>query len=392
MAVQGHLFHLELQSPPLMPSVFCQPVDIGGTQGPGLLDFPVWPILVPAADGFQVCYTDDEDFRDAYLARGFCGLDAAFRDQFDHDCRLQAVRVAPTVREEKLGRPKQTSQDGGSQKGKSRSSRKDQEESMFHTMFEPFSVFDYLSLPVPRFFMNAVRLVRPYVDKATRCTLTLFGVMCYISFLAMPVIALALLAVTGIVGAVILSLENLGLIKPGALDPPNPGRRVPATAKTSATAATAASTTSPMPRPRVAAAAADPTIATTTRRAATANHKDIYKANCDDDDDDVVGKEEPFELVPRMSSAKPASGEAYERGIATVESLRRRLLQLQQRKQQQQQQQQQQQRNVRIFAPGYSPHGWDRVDSDDSDDEDENEDGTGGRDTPPSWGSFAAEA
>ncbi|AEO55004.1 hypothetical protein MYCTH_2298331 [Thermothelomyces thermophilus ATCC 42464] len=385
MAVQGHLFHFELQSPPFMPSVFCQPVGIGGPQGPGLLDFPVWPILVPAADGFRVCYTDDEDFRDAYLARGFCGLDAAFRDQFDHDCHRQAVHVAPTVREEKLGRPKQTSQDGGSQKGKSRSSRNDQEESMLQTMFEPFSVFDYLSLPVPRFFMNAVRLVRPYVDKLTRCTLTLFGVMCYISFLAMPVIALALLAVTGIVGAVILSLENLGLIKPGTLDPPNPGKRVPATAKISA----AAATTSPIPRPRVAAAAAaDPTMATTTRRAATANHKDIYKDNYDDD---VVGKEEPFELVPRMSSAKAASSEADESGIATVETLRRRL---QQRKLQQQQQQQQQQRNVRIFAPGYSPHGWDRVDSDDEDeDEDEDdEDGTSGRATPPSWSSFAAEA
>ncbi|KAL2165598.1 hypothetical protein VTG60DRAFT_4265 [Thermothelomyces hinnuleus] len=377
MAVQGHLFHFELQSPPLMPSVFCQPVGIGGPQGPGL-DFPVWPILVPAADGFQVCYTDDEDFRDAYLARGFCGLDAAFRDQFDHDCHRHAVHIAPTVREEKLGRSKQTSQGGVSQKGKSRSSRNDQEESMLQTMFEPFSVFDYLSLPVPRFFMNAVRLVRPYVDELTRCTLTLFGVMCYISFLAMPAIALVLIAVTGIVGAVILSLENLGLIKPGTLDPPNPGKRVPATARTSATAAT---TTSPMTRPRVAAAAADPTIATTTRRAATANHKDIYKDNYDDDD----GKEEPFELVPRMSSAKAASGEADESGIATVETWRRRL---QQRKQQQQQQQQQQ-RNVRIFAPGYSPHDWDRGDSDD---EDEDEDGTGGRATPPSWGSFAAEA
>jgi hypothetical protein len=80
-----------------MPTVFCHPVAIGGPVGVGL-DFPAWPILVPGREGdVQMCYTNDEQFRDTYLQRGFCGLDTSFRAQFDYECpEQQIIQVAPT--------------------------------------------------------------------------------------------------------------------------------------------------------------------------------------------------------------------------------------------------------------------------------------------------------
>ncbi|KAK4032285.1 hypothetical protein C8A01DRAFT_41280 [Parachaetomium inaequale] len=95
-------FYVRLQVPPVTPTTFCQPVALGGPGGRGL-EPAAWPILMPAKDGFQVCYTLDKKFRDTYLDRGFCGLDASFRDQFDHKCPEQVIHVAPTVREQGTG-------------------------------------------------------------------------------------------------------------------------------------------------------------------------------------------------------------------------------------------------------------------------------------------------
>lgn len=99
---RGHYAIVGIQEPPLLTAVFCQPIAIGGP-GAAQLDFPAWPILVPTSDGIQVCFTPDEEFRNTYLQRGFCGLDASFRDQFDHDydCSVPIIHVAPTVDEEK---------------------------------------------------------------------------------------------------------------------------------------------------------------------------------------------------------------------------------------------------------------------------------------------------
>ncbi|KAL2164798.1 hypothetical protein VTH06DRAFT_94 [Thermothelomyces fergusii] len=363
MAVQGHLVRFELQGPPLMSSVFCKPVSIGGPQGSGL-DFPVWPILVPAADGFQVCYTDDEDLRDTYLQRGFCGLDAALRDQFDHDCHKRAGGyVATTVKHEKSGKSKQTSQeDELSQKRESRSLQNDQdEENMPQAVFEPFSIFGYFSLPAPRFLMKTMRRMRPHADKLSESTVTLFEVMYYFNFFATPVLGLFLLVVMGIAGAVTLIMEILGLISPDVVDRPNRSKRVPVTAGRSSAAAamtTAASTmteatTSPVLRPRVATttaaaagAAASPTVDTPTGQAARANHSRISDEE-KDKEDDGVGKDESFELVPKMPSTKAADANAVsntnadDNGIATVETWRWRQQQLQRL------QQLQRQRNVR---------------------------------------------
>jgi hypothetical protein len=96
----GHYAVVGIQQPPLLPAVFCQPVAIGGPGGAGL-DFPAWPILVPTKDGVQVCFTDDENFRDTYLQRGFCGLDASFRDKFDYNCSAPIIHVEPSAGEGK---------------------------------------------------------------------------------------------------------------------------------------------------------------------------------------------------------------------------------------------------------------------------------------------------
>lgn len=408
-----------------MPSVFCQPVSIGGPRGSGL-DFPVWPLLVPAADGFQVCYTDDEDFRDTYLERGFCGLDAAIRDQFDHDCHRQAGYVAPTVKEEKPGKSKQTSRDRVNQQRKSRTSPNDQEGgSLLQTMFEPFPIFGYFSLPAPRIFMNTMHLVRPYMDKLVESVVTFFEVTCYISLFAAPAITLFMLALVCIVGAIAWSLEILWLSVPDTPNRPSRRKRISATAQKSPTeptttiatttttaARTAQTTTSPIPRPGVAAtasaasttAASDPGVGTPTHRAAKANDQNAREHN------DPNGYEDTFEMVPKMPLAKAtgarilADSDSDGTGVATIETWRRRRLEQKSQRQQQQEQQQQQRlrRNtIRVFGPDRSPHDLDRRDSDeedededDNDDDDDDDDDTTGRATPPpsSWGSCAAEA
>jgi hypothetical protein len=95
----GHYAVVGIQEPPLLSAVFCQPIAIGGPGGAGL-NFPAWPILVPTEDGVQVCFTPDENFRNTYLQRGFCGLDASFRDKFDYNCSAPIIHVEPSVGEE----------------------------------------------------------------------------------------------------------------------------------------------------------------------------------------------------------------------------------------------------------------------------------------------------
>jgi hypothetical protein len=111
MSWQDHHALRGIQWPSLVPTVFCQPVAIGGPGGLGL-EFPAWPILVPGKEGVvQMCYTNDEQFRDTYLQRGFCGLDASFRAQFDYECPLQQViqvaLVVPATEEKQPDRVKE---------------------------------------------------------------------------------------------------------------------------------------------------------------------------------------------------------------------------------------------------------------------------------------------
>lgn len=121
-----HLPILGIQAPPLLSTVFCQPVAIGGPGGLGL-SFPAWPILVPAREGIQVCYTRDEHFRDTYMEKGFCGLDASFRSQFDHHCPGQIVQVVPTVLEQQQN--SDADQGNGAHQGQEPSNQDQREQS-----------------------------------------------------------------------------------------------------------------------------------------------------------------------------------------------------------------------------------------------------------------------
>ena len=68
-----------------IPATFSPPVTVVGPEE--MLGAPAWPILVPGTDGVQATYfTYDKEWRDTYLEKGFCGLDAGFRSHFDHDC------------------------------------------------------------------------------------------------------------------------------------------------------------------------------------------------------------------------------------------------------------------------------------------------------------------
>lgn len=49
----------------------------------------IWPIMVPSKEGYQVCFTHDQKMRDAYLAKGICGLDPSFRQHLKYTCPEQ---------------------------------------------------------------------------------------------------------------------------------------------------------------------------------------------------------------------------------------------------------------------------------------------------------------
>ncbi|KAK4251371.1 hypothetical protein C7999DRAFT_10857 [Corynascus novoguineensis] len=373
MELHGHYIRFELQSPPLLPTIFCQPVSIGGPHGLGL-DFPVWPILVPADEGFNLCYTDNENFRDTYLRQGFCGLDSSFKDQFNYNCHKQAVQVAPILREKRLGRQEQINQESVSQDRGSGSSQYNRQEKkrMLQAYFEPFSVFGYFSLPVPRFAMNTLRCVRPYVETMVKSVLTVFGVLCYFSFFATPVVGIIVLMVGAALGVIALLLESSGLVRPGAFDAPKDTRPP---------LSTAASTDMRRYRQSQAQAQAQARsrrAAETTATTSTTTTTGLRRPFSPGDEDD----EEPFELVRRLSggtsatSAAPAAGDDggnknknnnndnnNNNGARAfyAESRRRR-------------------RNIRILESGYSRE-WGRDSSSDSDDD------TSDRATPPSLGS-----
>ncbi|KAK4125638.1 hypothetical protein N657DRAFT_678723 [Parathielavia appendiculata] len=91
MAWQDHHALHEIQWPTLVPTVFCEPIAVGGPHGLGF-NFSAWPILVPAEEGVHMCYTHDERFRGTCLKEGFCGINESFREQFGYDCPQQTVQ------------------------------------------------------------------------------------------------------------------------------------------------------------------------------------------------------------------------------------------------------------------------------------------------------------
>jgi hypothetical protein len=179
-----HHLHIGLQVPSLAPTTFCQPVTLGGPGGHGM-EIAAWPILVPAAkDGFQICYTSDKNFRDTYVERGFCGLDASFRDQFNHKCPEQLIHVAPTVRE-------------------------GQEDTAFDDRQEQFIIDSGWDS-----FKNMLCHVRGFFERLNDRLVTVWAALSYFTFVTVPTATVGFFALLLPPALYLRILELLGFIPP----------------------------------------------------------------------------------------------------------------------------------------------------------------------------------
>jgi len=102
------LVELHLGNLPLVPQVFCQPLAVQPDlpKFGRLSDIPMWPVVVPGPPenpcNFRICLTSDRDVVNAYMTKGFCGLNASFRSGFDYDCPDQTPVVATSLLARKL--------------------------------------------------------------------------------------------------------------------------------------------------------------------------------------------------------------------------------------------------------------------------------------------------
>ncbi|KAK4150151.1 hypothetical protein C8A00DRAFT_18272 [Chaetomidium leptoderma] len=200
---------LGIERPPLLSTVFCQPIAVGGPNGLSL-DFTVWPILVPGGDKEEVmvCYTRDKQFRNKYMERGYCGLDASFRGQFEYNCPEQIIHIAPTVREDDQHQSTQVHRPGtedGSKRGGRNPKRHDDKPSLVR------SIYDFFSAPSRRHFMNIMHSIRRHFERFDGDVETVIMVIIYLSFY--PVLCLPSLFYYFVIFFIMsMVLEMIGLV------------------------------------------------------------------------------------------------------------------------------------------------------------------------------------